>query len=197
MKQTLILLFVTSMIYSAHAQTAAGNMMAGGSLNFYSNSVEGNSDTGSSGLTFSPGLGYFIKDNLAVGVSLIVGTSTNDSGASKTVNTSFGLGPFARYYKYTSNENFAFFGQAQFYFISGKSDFTPGGENKSTTISFAISPGFSYFFNDHWALDFSIAGLTIQSYDPDTSTDGDKQSNIGFGLSTFSPSLGFRYHFGK
>jgi hypothetical protein len=118
-------------------------------------------------------------------------------GAENLKSSAFAIGPFARYYKYTSNENFAFFGQASFLFGSGKTELTGGGDVKRSFISFDVSPGFSYFFTDHWALDFSLSLLSISSTDPNKDADDDNVTTVEFGVQSFSPSLGFRYHFGN
>jgi hypothetical protein len=82
-------------------------------------------------------------------------------------------------------------------YTSGKVDETPGGESKTQTITFSVSPGFSYFFNKHWALDFWVAGLRYQSHDPNTDVDNNKSNSFQFGVSSLAPNLGFRYHFGN
>ena len=192
----LFLLLSAFVITSVKAQTSQGNMMVGGTLSLSTTSYQSNSDFETSSTTFSPGFGYFVADNLAVGADLLFSSGTTDNGVNKTETNDFAFGPFARYYKYTSNDKFAFYGQAKFTYGTGKTDVTPGGETKTATTTFAISPGFAYFFNEHWALDFSIRGLEVRSHDPNRDGNDDKQTTITFNVSSFSPSLGFRYHFG-
>jgi outer membrane protein len=178
----------------AQAQTSSGSMMVGGSLNYTS----GSSQSGSynyNDLVFSPHFGYFVADNFVVGTSLTIETGRNGTGSNKTVNSGFGFGPFARYYKFTSNDKFAFFGEAGIDFVSAKTDPPTGAVRKSNSFRFSISPGAAYFINQHWAFELSILGLAIQSTDPNTSNDNDKENSVQFGLSSFSPSLGFHYHF--
>jgi outer membrane protein len=189
----LILMFIV-IAKTASAQTSAGNMMLGGNVSFYNSTRQGSNEYQQGEFIFSPNFGYFISDNLAVGAALSVGTTTFDNGVSKTVRTTFGAGPLARYYKFTSNDRFAFFGQGQFLFNTGKEDITPGGENKIGSISFSLSPGFSYFFTDHWAVDLLISGFVFSSYDPNKDSDNDKTNNVSFNLS-LSPSIGMKYHF--
>lgn len=178
-----------------HAQTSSGNMMVGGSLNFSSVSYEGGNANDGSTVGFSPNFGYFINDNFAIGASLGLGSSRQGTGANKTIRSSFSFGPFARYYMFTSSENFAFFGQAGLTFSTGKTDPSAGGVTKSNAIRFYVSPGAAYFFNEHWALEFSVNGFSISSTDENTSADNDKVTRVDFILSSFSPTLGFRYHF--
>lgn len=178
-----------------YAQTSSGNMMLGGGLSFNSISYQGGSVNDGNSVTFSPGFGYFISDNMAIGTSLTLSSSRDGTGANKTLRSSFGLGPFARYYIFTSNQNFGFFGQAQLSFSAGKTDPDAGNVTRNNAVSFSLSPGAAWFFNDHWALEFTIRGLAVTTADPNTSNDNDKYTIIELGLNSFSPSLGFRYHF--
>ena len=180
----------------ANAQTSSGSMMLGGGLDFTSLSYQSGNANDQNSVTFSPDFGYFISDNFAVGATLALGSTRRGTGANKTVESSFGLGPFARYYLFTSNDRFAFFGQAQLVFSTNKTDPPAGNVVKGNEISFALSPGAAFFFNEHWALEFSIRGFALRSGDPNTSNNNDKYTITELGLNSFSlNSLGFRYHF--
>jgi outer membrane protein len=198
MKRSKIVLLAFLMIVTgyAHAQTSAGTLMAGGAIRIYSASEQSNDDYEYSEFYFSPSIGYFISDNLALGLNLGFETRKQDNGFAATKYTNFSVGPFARYYKFTSNEQFAFFAQASINFGSGKVDVTPGGESNSSSLSFNVSPGFAYFFNSHWAAELSFSGLSVGSTDPNKDVDDDKESYVIFDIRSFSPSLGVRYHFG-
>lgn len=179
----------------ANAQTSSGNMMVGGSLAFETLSHEASDVNNTTSFSFSPSFGYFLNDNLAVGASISVGSAKTGTGDAKTVSSSFGFGPFARYYMFTSNERFAFFGQAGLNFGTGKTNPPIGADNKTSSISFSVAPGAAYFLNDHWALELALAGISVRSSDPNTANDNDKTTRFNFGVSSFSPSLAFRYHF--
>ena len=178
-----------------YAQTSSGDMMIGGGLRFSSTSYEDGNVNDRNALSVSPGFGYFINDNLAVGASLAMMSSREGTGPNKTVTSSFGLGPFARYYMFTSNEQFGFFGQAQLEFSTGKTDPFTGDVSRHSAISFSLSPGAAFFFTAHWALEFSVSGFTFTSGNANTNTDGNRYTRVIFGLDSFSPELGFRYHF--
>jgi opacity protein-like surface antigen len=202
MKTVTLVLFASLLSCSyLHAQTAKGNMMVGGTLSLSTQTPENDNDNKLSTTTFSPSFGYFVMDNLAVGANLEIFNRTSKTPTSKEVQSAIGFGPFARYYKFTSNENFAFFAQAQLLFVSGKDKVTaintPTATSKNSRTSFSISPGFSYFLTKHWALDLSITGLVVRSEDPDKEDDDDKYTTIVFGLSSLSPNIGLRYHFGN
>lgn len=180
---------------AVHAQTSPGNMMAGGAISFSSSSREGGSVNDYGAFGFAPSFGYFVSDHLAVGTSLTIATSRTGTGSAKTTENAFGIGPFARYYLFTSNEQFAFFGQAGLSFLSQKTDPPVGEITKGNAISFSLFPGAAYFFNEHWAMELSITGFAVTSEDPDTDNDNDKRTTVDFSIHSFSPSLGLRYHF--
>lgn len=170
-------------------------MMLGGTVEFSSRSHQSGSLSDASGFTFAPSFGYFIVDNLAAGAVITLESSRLGTGAAKTVNSSFGFGPFVRYYKFTSNEKFAFFGNADLTFSTGKYDPPSGNVTHRNGIRFAVSPGAAYFINEHWAMELSFSLFSISSTDPDTDTDDDKFTSVYFGVDSFSPGLGIRYHF--
>jgi outer membrane protein len=166
--------------------------MIGGNLSFGSNSFE-SSPQKYNNFTIAPSFGYFLSDNLAVGAGISFTQNSNTGGTSKVNFTSFGLTPFVRYYKFTSNDRFAFFGQGRIGFGTYRNE-SGTSLAKGTTISLSIAPGFAYFFNNHWAMEMALAGLSITNTNPDGINNND--TNIGLSLS-LTPSIGLRYHFGK
>jgi outer membrane protein len=192
MKKFLALAMFALLVNCVKAQTSKGNMMIGGNFSFGSTSYEGSPDKYNT-FTFAPSFGYFVSDNLAVGSGISFSQNSNTSGITKNDNTSFGLTPFVRYYKFTSNDRFAFFGQGTLGFGTYRNE-NGTSVSKGTTMSFSVAPGFSYFFNTHWAMDMSLSGLGISSSNPN----GTGNNGTSFGLSlSMNPSIGLRYHFGK
>jgi hypothetical protein len=193
MKKVLLLAVFIVGTLTAEAQTQTGNLMLGGALEFRSTSRQAADN--SSSFTLSPSVGYFMSDNFALGLSVGFETNSTGTGSDKTVNNSFGLGPFARYYVFTSNSQFGFFGQAALTFGTGASGLADGPKVNSSYLSFALSPGAAYFFNEHWALELMITTLGITSRDPNKDVDNDKTTEFTFGVRSLSPSVGIRYHF--
>lgn len=175
-----------------NAQTTAGGIMLGGGFSFVSTSYSG-TDTNESEFTFLPSAGYFLFDNFALGLNLTIGSAKSEVGGTDTKTSSFGFGPFARYYMFTNNEKFAFYGQAAFNIGSSKTDPGAGADLKSGTFDFTVSPGFSYFFNEHWALDLGFRGIGVRSQDPDKDVDNNESTTFFFGLNSFAPNFGVRY----
>lgn len=195
MNRSLIFVFLMFFATCGYSQTSSGNMMVGGAIEFRSQSHQSDNVNTFASVYFAPGFGYFISDNLAVGAGLSLSSWRNGTGAAKSVTSSFGFSPFARYYKFTSNESFAFFGQASLSVRSTKTDPSSGNITRGNGISFAISPGASYFFNEHWAMELSMSLFSISSSDPDTDNNDDKVTTVSFGIDSFSPNIGLRYHF--
>ncbi|MBX2898080.1 MAG: porin family protein [Cyclobacteriaceae bacterium] len=181
----------------AKAQTTQGTVSVGGSFQvstYKDQNYSQNFEYSSSSVEFNPIAGYFIKDNLEVGVQLGISTSQAKIGTNDpSRGSSFAMGPFARYYKFTSNEKFAFTVQAGLLFGSGKSSPPNGNDTKTSSFTMALSPGFSYFITPKWGLDLSLQGISYSSYDPNKDVDNNKRSSFVFGVDSFSPSLGFRY----
>jgi opacity protein-like surface antigen len=173
-------------------------MMIGGSISNSSfTEGDGGNDFRTGTFSFSPSFGYFVADNLAVGARLSLSSGYSEINDIRNNNSAFTFGPFVRYYKFTSNEQFAFFGDASILIGGGKQENGQNDPNKTGVFRFAISPGFTYFFTQHWALDLSIAGISFQAFDPNKENDGDEERSFSFDINSLSPNLGIRYHFGK
>ena len=177
-----------------HAQTSSGNLMFGGGIAFSSNTRQSDNDNTYSNVSFTPNAGYFVSDNFAVGLSVTMASEKSGTGQFRLTENTFGVGPFARYYFFTSNEQFAIFGQAGLSLASEKNTDASGFVRKGSLTSFSLFPGAAYFLNEHWAVELSITGFQFTSSDPDKENDNDKSTYVNFGLRTFSPTLGFRYH---
>jgi outer membrane protein W len=188
------------------AQTTAGRMMIGGNVGYttqtsehmYGESKQKNFHTN---LQF----GYFVVDNLAVGLGVSYGQTKNQYEYLNDADTevkiaSTTLAPFVRYYIFTPNEKFAFYADAGVGIGVSKIRNTNVDEDvKSSTFTAHLSPGFSYFFNEKWSLDLQLSGIAYASNDQNTDSDADndKSSYFTFGASSLNPALGFRYFIGK
>jgi hypothetical protein len=89
---SLVAFLCLSQVVSAQAVNQ-GAWMLGGTAGFRSESVK-DSDVSVTTIDVSPNLGYFIADDLAIGLSLNLSSVSVDGNSS----TDFGLGPFIRFY---------------------------------------------------------------------------------------------------
>lgn len=186
------------------AQTTQGTISLGGALGISSstNQTTGGEDN-STTVFIAPSVGYFLADGMELGLNVGFSNQSSefDGDDGGSVNET-ALGPYFKYYMFTSNEDFAFTLNASVLF--GFSTDKPGDgddsdEVKGSSFQFAISPGFSYFFTDKIGLDFQLQGIAFRKEDPNTDSDADddEQSTFIFGASSFSPSLGFKFYFAR
>lgn len=197
MKKVFFLAFTCALISSGlHAQTTQGSKTVGGNFGYSSYKNENayaQIDYTSSSFQVSPEVGYFIMDNVEVGLGFQLSTGkAGYDGSDPDKNTSFSVGPYARYYKFTSNDRFAFTGAVGFLYGSGKS-----ANVKTGSFGVSIAPGFVYFLTERWGLDFQLDGIGFSSYDPDKDVDNNNRKNFTFDISSLSPALGFRYYISK
>ncbi len=125
-------LFTLSPLISAQTVDAT-TWMLGGSAGFSSTKIKDVKGS-TTNLDISPNLGFFIIDDLAVGLGIGF-TSTSSGGNS---NSSFGLGPFARYYLTDP--------------IFVQAGVNLGLEDNSAT-TFGITLGYSWFIDEVLAIE--------------------------------------------
>ena len=140
------------------AQTVGqGAWMVGGAAGFSSFKFK-DADASTTTIFLQPNLGYFIADDLAIGLNISLVSQSFDGNS----NTSFGLGPFVRYYVT----------DPIYITVGADLELDEGG---GTTIGAGV--GYSWFLNDGLAIepelffniynndgdagDYSIFGLSI------------------------------------
>ena len=205
MKKKLLIVLVCIFPGFAKAQVSEGSIFLGGSFSYTSEKEPANQSFPESktiGFNSSPSFGYFLSDNFAIGIGANFRSQVTEQDAFERTFTSINLGPFVRYYLPTSGDKFFFMAQSGINFGRAKTEILnpqTTSVSKTSTFNFYISPGFSYFFSDKWALDFQLAGISYNSFDPNTSGDSknDKSTTFVFGAESFNPSLGFRFFVSK
>ncbi|MEQ9438769.1 MAG: outer membrane beta-barrel protein [Cyclobacteriaceae bacterium] len=190
MRRFVLTFFVLALTLPAMAQVATGNKFINGTVRI---TVLGNNDNTQTAFSFSPTLGYFINDQMAVGGSLgIVRQSAGEDNNNLTVY----LAPFVRRYFPIVDDTFYFFVNGSVGFSYGRSAYG-FGEFTSTDDAFSISltasPGFAYFPSERWGLDFTLDGVGLSFYG--LGSEGGTTTLFTLGATTFSPSLGFSYYF--
>jgi len=168
-------------------------------------------------LDFGPMAGYFLSENLAAGVRVMVSldkttTPPYTPGGDETVNseTTIGFMPFVRYYA-VQLDKFSVFGQAQAGFAMGKEKTKVGGTEtdgpKTTTIGFGVWPGIAFDVSDHVALEahvnlFSFAfSVETEKLETEFVTSKETTRNFNFGvnadniITTGAVSVGAIYKF--
>jgi hypothetical protein len=149
------------------AQTDKGDLLLGGSLGFQTGE-------GSNSFNFDPNVGFFVGDNFAIG-----GKLSFQSSKLGALNTStFGLGPFARYYfGSTSTKPFAV---TEFDFLS-TSFKTNGQKTTSSGFGWLIGLGFAAFINESIA----VEGVSGYNYAKFKDADGSGGFALRFGFQVY------------
>lgn len=197
--KTALIIFLCLLSFTGFTQIVKGTKAVGGGIT-YSKTTQpgylGDGEDSQSSFEFIPSIGYFVSDGILVGINLGFSSGKTDSFGSETKSSGFAAGPFARYYKQTSNENFAVYGQFSFLYGSGKDTDSSNQETKTSAMDIALSPGLVYFVNEHWAIELGFRGIGYYSSDPDKDVDDNTVKTFDVGLNSFLPaSLGFRFHF--
>lgn len=130
MKNVISTIILIATLGVASAQTDQGGWLVGASsdFSFTSTKIKG-ADERVSVLNFDTGVGYFLTDNLAAGLSIAF--NRTKIGEFKETNTS--VGPFARYYL-----GGTFFVGAGYDFTSSKIDAKASGSLLSFEVGYPI-----------------------------------------------------------
>lgn len=206
MKKIVLSLAALLVVTFANAQeeTSGGKGFSNGDV-FISGAVGfGTTSTGDlseSEFTIAPRVGFFVSDNIAIGVELGYVSSTSDVATFDPIigetsyelkNNTFAIGGFGRYYA-TPASDFSIFGQLSIAYATSKSeaaDLDGSSEFKANGFNFGLAPGISYFVSDNLALEatFGVLGYTTlkPDYEGAESTDtfeiGLDMNDINFGI---------------
>lgn len=190
-------LLVTSAIAffsSVYAQTEKGSWVVSGktSLGFTSTKTHYDTNTQNTDLTkvssfsIAPSAGYFVINNLAVGIELsflstkTVGYLTDPDY--KAIKTNMGVMPTATYY-FTTGSSFRPYLSAGAGYSSTTSKYGSSSRLKTNGYIFGGKAGFIYFLNPTAALDLGIGYNKIQEKTSNTThTDTTFGANVGFSL---------------
>ena len=154
-------MFVLAGLTKVHAQFEQGTMLVGGSagLELITNKEKAGGSTSTFGkstsFNFSPRVGYFVINNLALGAELGFSMSKfKADGADYETNSSgVTIGPFARYYFGK------FYGEGTFGVGSNKDKEDDAGditEQKSSVTSWSVGAGYAIFLNESVAIEPKI-----------------------------------------
>jgi len=208
MKKLLLLAVVTVMGLTASAQTEKGSFVLGGSIGYYKDKYTPDNNKLSS-FNIAPSAGYFVADNIAVGLGLGYWQAKYDQNAG-TINGGalratmkeelFSIRPFVRYYKSVSDQ-FKFFGNLQvplsFGNIKSSANYPGTNTRKTNAVGASFSPGFAYFPTPKLGIEFSVEGITYNdtSYDYESNTSNGHTKQFRIGANLMSPLIGVQYYF--
>ncbi|CAM1362620.1 conserved exported hypothetical protein [Tenacibaculum sediminilitoris] len=179
------ILFTIAMVAVGFTATAQENAKGGfekqdwyvsGTAGYNNISVEG-IDSDVSSFTFSPSVGYFVSDNIALEMGLILGESTTEFFGDTIEASQFGV-TLAGNYFFTPQSDFSFVVGAGLSYISTGNEINGNEQPDSSTFAIAVAPGVNYFISERLALRALVGALSYSS----TSADGSSSSTNTFGL---------------
>jgi len=163
---------------------AQGDLFVTGGIGFMS---EKTGDEKFSGFNFSPSVGYFVSENIALGARLNITSGTEENPGDPEIKTNgFGVEAFGRYY-FTPASKFSVFGELAVGVGSNKTE-VGNNEFKSQTFGVNAGVGVSYFLSSNWAIEAGWAGLGYNT--DDNGGDGAEKTNT-FGLAVDLSSINF------
>lgn len=165
-----------------------GDVYATGSLSISSTKT---GDIKSDGYSFSPGVGYFVNENIALEAGLVVNKGTIEVIDQELEAKGFGGSLGAKYY-FTPADKFSFFAGAGVGYLTQK---VGTGETVNfNTLSVTVIPGVNYFLNNNFAIQASLGGLGYSSSKLDV--EGAEASNtfgLGFNLTNVNFSVLYKF----
>ena len=169
---------------------ANGDLYLTGTAGFNSSKTD---NAKSDGFTLSPGVGYFITDNIALEGQLNITSGTTNSGAtgaSDQKTTGFGIGAGAKYF-WTPASQFSLSLGANVTYMSTKFD-NGVGNSTGKEIGFNIPLGLHYFVSNDFAITSTWGGFGYSSND-NGGNGADKTTGFNLGLDLSSISFGLIY----
>ncbi|MCD7973665.1 MAG: porin family protein [Candidatus Azobacteroides sp.] len=137
----------------------------------------------------APEFGYFIADNMAIGISVgFTYSSIDPEGVDSYSCTSFGVAPYFRYYLVQSG-NFGFYLQGGLQFSTSKYDYDDA--ESTNYFNVGILPGISYSFSDRFCATASFGWLGYENIKQDDY----KVNQFGLALDASALNLGLQVKF--
>lgn len=184
----LLLLLITFLASEAGAQITKGSFSLGTNFSFDASNITEKNSNGNKNvlpstynLIVNPKLGYFVMDNLSLGVDInfIYSRDTTSNSSETSSRTHFLMGPFGRYY-FLLNDNLYLFLEAS---VGLGIRATP--ELSKTLLGAGIGPGLSFLLTENVALE------TMAKYNYYQTTGTDQTETIN----NLNMSIGMIYYF--
>lgn len=206
MKKIIVLAFIVFGITTLRAQEKTNNKVSGDGFTYADIFVSGaisfgsvtNGFTNTNTFTFSPKAGYFVNDNIAVGLDFSYESEKTEqdilftNAINKIKERGITAGLFGRYY-INPESKFSIFGELGLGFnntkrVGSNQDFDRNG------LRFVFTTGINYFVSNHFALEASVG---LIQYDTFKFDDGNSESIDAFfiGLDLTNINLGVVYRF--
>jgi outer membrane protein len=166
---------------------AKGDLYLTGTAGFSSSKT---GDAKNDGFVLSPGVGYFLTENISLEGMLSYKSGTVDNGGGETKTNGFGIAAGAKYF-WTPASKFSLSLGAMISYMSTKTEFG-GADATEKEIGLNIPLGLHYFVSDSFAITSSWGGFGYSSND-NGGNGADKTNNFSLGLDMSSINFGLIY----
>lgn len=169
-----------------------GNIFVEGNLGYSSYKDNTEPVTTETNFNFSPKAGYFVTEDLAVGVELGIGSQKDKvelpGGDMEEKWTSFGAGVFARYYFLDLGKRFKTFGEVGVGFNGTKYDDGIDGTDdvKYNGFGAGLSLGINYFVKENIAITFGLADVLSYSSSKGDFDGAESQNQFNANINVFN-----------
>ncbi|MBC8754781.1 porin family protein [Kordia sp. YSTF-M3] len=188
MKKLLLFVAIAFLSYTVNAQTEKGKWVISGStsisyattnLTLEFDGEEISDDTKGSIFSLTPSVGYFVINNLAVGLDLSFASANNDNGTTDVTTSSFSSILGGTYYFEAGDKFKPFVGLG-----AGLISTSSGDDDslKSNGLALRGKGGLAYFVNQSLSIDFSVLYLNTNQKNKENSDLVSKNSSIAVGL---------------
>lgn len=195
---TVAAVFALSFANAQDAKESTGEGFSKGDLYLtgtagFSSTKEGDSKL--DGFTLSPGLGYFLSENLALEGQLTYKSDKDDDGTgTETKENGFGIAAGVKYF-WTPASKFSLSIGGNISYMSTKVEVsTPlgSGDNTEKEIGFNVPVGLNYFISNDFALTSTWGGFGYSSND-NGGNGADKTTGFNLGLDMSTITFGLLY----
>jgi len=170
-----------------------GNVFVEGSLGFSSTNNK-NLDTKSNTFNFTPKVGYFLNDDLAVGVQLDFGTAkSSTSGTDTSKNSNIGIGAFGRYYFLDLGKRFKTYTELGVGYNTLDDKIS---DVKVNSIGAGLDLGLNYFVTENIALTFGLDNVLAYSSSKVDVSGAKATNSFEFGIGEVNNPFGGTAKFG-
>lgn len=172
-----------------------GDFFVEGNIGFGSTNNK-NTEVKTSSFEFNPKAGYFISEDLAVGLELGFGSSKEKFDGQDTDKNSYvAVGGFARYYFLDLGARFKTYGEFGLAYATVKDGISPN-ELKVNAFGAGLGLGINYFVTENIAINFGLADI-LSYTSAKADVDGAEAVNeFNFGFGEFNNFFGTTATFG-
>lgn len=173
----------------AFSQISKGKFVLGPDLNFSSQKAEFDGlglTTRTRELEFGMAGGYFIANNLEIGIGVRVSSKTQDVDDDETNLTGVSIGPHVNYY-FPLSEMFQLLISGGFSYNSSKEDYDLNGEYTFTGIGYGLRVGLQYLVSDKLGAFLSVG--------PDFGKLTEKESEVEIDFNVIKSKIGVNFFF--